>query len=304
MPNLVHWKDLPKWVPGDVLLASDHLGWRNVGLRSYHYCGQDVIVPSMQDFMLVSYRAGITPMQRRFEGPWSKDTLAPGLTSLLTRAQEAHWCWKEAIDVVHIYLSSNLVTEVASEVLDCLVSHVDLADVLSANDPLITLAVEAISNEARVNGLGGSLYVDSVARALIIHLLRNYASIQVVQRTSGSLSRVQERIIVEYIDAHLAESMDLAVLSSVVGMTPCLFARQFKASFNQPPYAYVIKRRLERAKQLLTKSALPIKEIAFSCGFSDQAHLTRLFCRSQGLPPGEYRKAGVSNSGVPQCSRS
>lgn len=49
MTDFISWQDLPKWVPGKTLLASDDLGWKNVGLRSYHYAGQDVIVPAMKD---------------------------------------------------------------------------------------------------------------------------------------------------------------------------------------------------------------------------------------------------------------
>lgn len=62
MTGLIDYEELPDWVPGRVLLASDGLGWNHVALRSYHYEGQDVIVPAMRDFMLVGYRAGTTPM--------------------------------------------------------------------------------------------------------------------------------------------------------------------------------------------------------------------------------------------------
>lgn len=68
MGGLIPFEELPEWVPGKVLLASDGQNWKRVALRSYHYQGQDVVVPAMRDFMLVSYRTGTTPMQRRFDG--------------------------------------------------------------------------------------------------------------------------------------------------------------------------------------------------------------------------------------------
>lgn len=193
------------------LLASDGLGWKNVGLRSYHYEAQDVIVPSMRDFVMVGYRAGVTPMQRRFDGRWTKETLGPGAASLLTRAQKVSWNWKEPIQVTHVYLTNALV--VASEALDCSVSEVTLADVLRTDDTVMTQAMELISNEARAQGLGGALYVDSVARGLIIHLLRRYAEIRAPEvRSEGALTPVQERTITEYVDAHLASPMDLVAM--------------------------------------------------------------------------------------------
>ncbi|MEM8956364.1 MAG: AraC family transcriptional regulator [Pseudomonadota bacterium] len=291
MTNLIPWQELPNWVPGEVLQASDDLGWRNVALRSYHYRGQDVVVPAMQDFMLVSYRTGVTPMQRRFDGRWSKETLSPGAASLLTRAQRAYWNWDAPIDVTHIYLSGSLVAEVASEMLDCVVSEVTLEDVLRTSDPVMTTAVQAISSEAQTRGLGGALYVDSIARGLIVHLIRRYAAVKTKPTPKpGELSPQRKRAITEFIEANLASALDLSVMSDELGMTPCLFARQFKKSFGQPPYAYVMARRIARAERLLARTDLAIKQIAAICGFSDQAHMTRLFRRCHGVPPAQYRR--------------
>jgi AraC family transcriptional regulator len=291
MRNFIDFKELPDWVPGRVLLASDGLGWKNVALRSYHYTAQDVIVPGMKDFMLVGYRAGVTPMQRRFDGRWSKETLGPGSASLLTRAQQVSWNWMEPIEVTHVYLSGALVAEVASEALDCAVSEVALADVLRTDDPVMTQAMDLIASEARGQGLGGALYVDSVARGLIIHLLRRYAEIRAPQsRSEGALSAAQKRIITEYIDTNLARSMDLKCMADVLGLTPCLFARQFRRSFGIPPYAYVTAQRLERARHLLAITAEPIKGIALDCGFSDQAHLTRMFRAAFAQTPAVFRR--------------
>ena len=291
MTELTPWQDLPKWVPGDVLQASDGLGWRNVALRSYHYRGQDVIVPAMQDFMLVGYRTGVTPMQRRFDGRWTKETLSPGAASLLTRAQRAYWNWDDPIDVTHIYLSGALVAEVASEALDCAVTEVTLEDVLRTRDPVMTAAIEAISREAQLKALGGALYVDTIARGLIVHLLRSYADVKTrAPANPGALSPRQQRMITEFIDANLAEPLDLAIMSAELGLTPCRFARHFKKSFGMPPYAFVLARRIERARHLLSETDLALKQIAASCGFSDQAHMTRLFRRCHGMPPAQFRK--------------
>lgn len=291
MTNLIPWQNLPNWVPGQIHLCSDDLGWNSTGLRSYRYEGQDVIVPAMKDFMLVAYRSGVTPMQRRFDGRWSRETLSPGAVSFLTRAQSAHWTWEEQVDVTHFYISASLMTEVASEVFDCVISDVALEDVLRTVDPVITSAIAALSEEARCNGLGGSIYVDSLTRALIVHLLRHYAQVKTPpERAAGSLSPGQKKRIEDFVDAHQSDALDLSSMASVLGMKPCQFARQFKAAFGMPPYAFVISRRLDRARHLLSGSCIAIKEIAADCGFSDQAHMTRLFRRTYDTTPAEYRK--------------
>ncbi|MFZ0098683.1 MAG: AraC family transcriptional regulator [Gemmobacter sp.] len=291
MNGLIPFEKLPDWVPGRLLLASDGLGWRHVQLRSYHYEGQDVIVPAMQDFMLVGYRAGTTPMRRRFDGRWTCETLGPGATSLLTRAQRANWTWHDPIDVTHLYIDGAFVADVASEVMDCRVSEVTLADVLRTEDALVTHAMQAIAAEALEGGMGGALYVESMARALVVHLLRRYASVHSQDKAiAGALSPRQQRIVIEYIDMHLADALDLKGMAATLGLAPCLFARQFRKSFGMPPYAWVTARRVSRARHLLARSVLPIKAVAAECGFSDQAHLTRVFAASCGETPAAFRR--------------
>jgi AraC family transcriptional regulator len=285
-------EDLPNWVPGDVLCASDDLGWKNVALRAYHYLGQDVIVPAMRDFMIVGYRLGATPMQRRFDGQWSHATCAPGAVSLLTRAEQSHWFWSETIDVTHVYFSQDLVLDVAEEVLNHPVADVTLADVLHLEDPAITFALQAIAAEAQAQGLGGPLYVETLARGMIIHLLRKYSSVKPVRDFDGGgrLDAGRKARIDDYIDAHLDEAIDLKTLADLANLPACAFARQFKRTTGKAPYAYVIERRLARAQRMLAFTRLPIKEISASCGFADQAHLTRLFLRSRNWTPAAFRK--------------
>ncbi|PZQ47545.1 MAG: AraC family transcriptional regulator [Rhodovulum sulfidophilum] len=292
MTELVPLERLPDWVPGRILLAGDGLGWRHVGLRTYQYEGQETIVPGMRDYMLVSYCRGATPMGRRFDGRWRRAELGPGAASLLTRAQRAHWHWREQIEVTHLYLAPALVNAVASEVLDCHVSEVRLEDVLRAEDPVITATVAAVADEARARALGGPLYVEALARGLIVHLLRRYAAIERAEHDPpAGLSPARRRAIVDYVEANLGEALTLEAMAAELGLGPCAFARAFRRGFGVPPHAYVIARRVERARRMLVETTRPIKAIAAACGFADQAHLTRLFARELGTTPGALRRS-------------
>jgi AraC family transcriptional regulator len=67
------------------------------------------------------------------------------------------------------------------------------------------------------------------------------------------------------------------------------FQRAFKQSFAMPPHHYILCARVEHAKLLITNTSLPLVEIAITCGFSSQSHMTTMFRRLTGHPPGDCR---------------
>ncbi len=69
-----------------------------------------------------------------------------------------------------------------------------------------------------------------------------------------------------------------------------LLETAFKLAAGEPPHAYVVRRRLERACHLMVTSASSLSEIALSVGFSDQAHLCRLFRAAFGQSPATWRR--------------
>jgi AraC family transcriptional regulator len=207
-----------------------------------------------------------------------EDALAPGDVSLLTKSQRSHWHWTDGIDVSHVYLSENLVSGVCAEVTDRCLADVRLHDVLKSHDPIVSAAVAAITSETRQQTLGGALYVEAVATQLAVHLLRKYAEVTFREPSvKGRLSPAQIRRLTEYIDSRLHEQLNLETLAQVSGMGVWTFTRHFRESFGLTAHAYIIERRIDRARRLLARGCLPIKEVASVCGFADQAHMTRVF---------------------------
>jgi AraC-like DNA-binding protein len=100
----------------------------------------------------------------------------------------------------------------------------------------------------------------------------------------GAMRRVQE-----YVETHLSESMDLAELAAIAGLSVYHFARAFKQTAGVTPHHYLVRRRVERAQEMLASSELPLSEVALATGFSDQSHLARLFRQLVGMTPGQFR---------------
>jgi AraC family transcriptional regulator len=290
MALLIRPEELPRWVPGEVLRCSDGLGWKGVGLRSYRYQGLDVPVPAMADFMVVSYKRGSTMMERRFEGRWTRTECHPGDISLLTRSQASHWHWTEKIDVTHLYLSDDVVSRVAADVLERPIAAVRLHDLLRAQSPIVTAVIDEISREAGGAGLGGALYVEALTTQLIVNLLRDFASVQFVDKSGrGELPLAVRRRIVDYIEDRIDQSLTLEELAEVASMGVWTFGKRFRASFKTTPHQYVVDRRLEKAQKMLALGRLPVKAIATECGFADQAHLTRVMHARLGRTPASLR---------------
>jgi AraC family transcriptional regulator len=108
--------------------------------------------------------------------------------------------------------------------------------------------------------------------------------------TTGGLAAWQILRVRAYIDGNLHRTIHTRDLSAVARRSPAHFSRKFKLAVGEPPHAYVVRRRLERACHLMITSAEPLSEIALSVGFSDQAHLCRLFRQAFGQSPASWRR--------------
>jgi len=107
----------------------------------------------------------------------------------------------------------------------------------------------------------------------------------------GGLARWQIERIKRHIESNLDETIQVADLAAIARLSAGYFSNAFKVSFGQSPHAYIVSRRLARAKQLMTSSDLSLCAIAFDCGFSDQAHLCRQFRRATGASPNAWRRS-------------
>src|ERR1700730_4448824 len=108
--------------------------------------------------------------------------------------------------------------------------------------------------------------------------------------TVGGLAAWQIARVRAYIDCNLHRTIHIRDLSAVARRSPAHFSRKFKLAVGESPHAYVVRRRLERACHLMMTSAEPLSEIALSVGFSDQAHLCRLFRQAFGQSPAHWRR--------------
>jgi AraC-like DNA-binding protein len=97
------------------------------------------------------------------------------------------------------------------------------------------------------------------------------------------------RCIEEYIDVHLEKDLSVDQLASHLGISTSCFARSFRKSVGLAPHAYVMRRRLLRAQELLASTEVPLADVALAAGFADQSHFCRRFHEMTGVPPRTFR---------------
>lgn len=157
-------------------------------------------------------------------------------------------------------------------------------------DPVISNVGFALLSELRSEGVGGRLYAESLRNVLAIHLLRHYTtSGNGRQHLVGGLSGQKLRQVLDFIGDNYSKDVGLSDLSEVAGMSTFHFAREFKRTTGTTPHQYLMKFRIDRAKELLTHSEMPLTEVGLLSGFSHQSHFTRLFRKLTGTTPNSYR---------------
>lgn len=121
----------------------------------------------------------------------------------------------------------------------------------------------------------------------------------------GGLAPWQLRKIRDHVINNLDRPISVSDLATLVNLSTSHFSRAFLLSTGSPPHAFVMEQRLEQATQMMQSGPAPLAAIAAACGLCDQAHLTRLFVRHMGEPPGSWRRRSRSVStsvSAPQSS--
>ena len=111
------------------------------------------------------------------------------------------------------------------------------------------------------------------------------------RRVGAGLAPWQARRVAAHVDENLGFAITIDHLSTLAGLSSSYFCRAFKDTFGEPPHAFIMRKRVERAQQLMLQTREPLSQIALACGLSDQAHLCNLFRRLVGHSPSHWRRS-------------
>ncbi len=90
-------------------------------------------------------------------------------------------------------------------------------------------------------------------------------------------------------DARYFEPLTVDDLAGAAGLSRAYFSREFKRAFGEPPHAYLLTRRLERAAAMLRTTDRSVADICLSVGLQSVGSFTTSFTRTYGVSPTAYR---------------
>jgi AraC family transcriptional regulator len=169
-------------------------------------------------------------------------------------------------------------------------AHVEIANRFKLRDPHLKHLGWVLKAELEAGYPSGGLFLDSLGTALATHLLRRHSACALPAPVrTGSLYGLKLRQALAYIEDNLDRELSLASIAGVTGLSVSHFKTLFRQSVGLPVYQYVIQRRVERARMLLSDTQLSISQVALEAGFAHQSHLARHMRRLLGVTPAAIR---------------
>ena len=227
-----------------------------------------------------------TPSQaeRVIDGQFRREQVVQGDMVVVPAQASQQVAWDTPGGVVIVGFEPIDFAQTISETRDR--DPIELIPHFATQDPLIFQIGLALKRVLENSAGANRLYAETMTNALMVHLLQHYTAKQPQLPTyTGGLSKFKLQQVINYIDAYLEHDLSLSQLAEVVQMSSHYFCQLFKQSTGLSPHQYVIRCRIERAKNLLLKQQQTIAEVARSVGFTDQSHFHRHFKRFVGVTP-------------------
>lgn len=205
-----------------------------------------------------------------------------------------------ALDALHFYLPQPSLESIAASSGTRTISELVIPG--GTVDPVIyglgRLMLPALQRPEQAN----ELFLSGLMTSFHAHLSHTYGGISSKSlQIRGGLSPTQLNQAKEMIAANLLGNISLIELAASCDLSPAHFARAFKRSTGVAPHRWLLMRRIEVAKHMLTLNESNGAEVAFACGFADQSHLIRVFSSIVGMTPREWQRRNVKRGLTIDC---
>jgi AraC family transcriptional regulator len=280
-----------------IIANSQDAGWRSLHAAIIEEGPFAATEPAIGHPMMIYHLTRPTEVSRKIEGgPGNRQLIGPRRICLTPGEATTRWEHHGHPEILQVYLRSSIYQAAVSEIHNCDTAHAELVPRFAILDPMLEQLAIAITTALRDGTAEDGLYIDTLAQMMAVHLARTHSA----QSRPGRMPPLQDlsgsrmRRVIEYIEENLEGDLSLEAMAAEVDISPIYLARAFKAAIGQSPHRYVLTRRVERAKELLRNTEMPVVDVALSSGFSSQSHLSYWFQRYVGVSPAAYRQHRAS----------
>jgi AraC family transcriptional regulator len=230
---------------------------------------------------------------RNLDGRTRRETTTKGDIAFLPA--DVPTMLRPAMDDPHRVLSFSYLVFEPSYLAELALSNgigrpLDFIPTFATPDTFLHEITAALLSASRIKDPAANLFTETLLQAACARILRNYAEVRYPLSGPPRLTDDQLRATIDFIHDHIQESLELRSISRAAGLSEFHFARLFKAATGVTPLQFVTRTRMDRAKQLLRKTRLPIFEIAERVGYQKPSHFSARFRAVLGCGPDAYRK--------------
>ncbi|HEX4742176.1 MAG TPA: AraC family transcriptional regulator [Caulobacteraceae bacterium] len=263
----------------DIQLGAD--GWR---LSRWRQFVGSYTLPPLPDPIFVVHISGKPGVKTWDRDGWSEQGSFPGCATIVPSGQTTGWLVDGELDVVTLSIgAADLHREPAAERFQRMR--------FAFSDPLAVALTRQVLGELYAPATPErDVYVGALVGALRAHMLRAPVGGEVSELPTSAFAAYRLHQVMNAILQKPEAEHSLEAMAAQAGVTPSHFCRIFKKANGVTPHQYVMKARLERARELLLQTDTPAALVAEQLGFSSQSHFTHAFRQFTGRTPSDFRR--------------
>jgi AraC family transcriptional regulator len=284
-------KSFPQQQKPQILFSSAERGWNAIDADLLHFLPGRAEAPGAEQHVLGMHFGPPVNADCCVGGIRMRGVQKPGDIGVIPAGMDGFWEDDAACQILRLSLRPSLLEEVAEQ-LGKNAAKIEIIPRFHLRDVRIEAIGWAIKADLEADTPSDPLYVDLLANALAVRLIEiatDRTSLPESSRAPGMSTR-QLRMLVEFIETNLDRKLHLADLASVAGVSTTRLKILFRNSTGTPVHRYVISRRIEFARALLSTTTMPASQVALAAGFAHQSHMASTMRRILGHLPGEIAR--------------